>query len=262
MAMRRLALVVALLVAPALVGGPSAARARPDPRPLRAGAQPALLQVAETADGAYHRPVACPGSRRWRGRGSTRSTSGGATAAALRAGSARCSASCCCSAARSGRSASTPSYKAELRRAETNRYLAEFRAPAVADAWQRLSAVWQAERTGRARSWQRVAARSGSGFDAALRNYQQFVARDRRGASAGAAGRDRAAVLRAPRRSASGSATAIRRSRRRSCGPAVRQFRNQHYYYFESEGLADEFDRVGRADHAGRALASRAARRP
>ncbi|MCC2664478.1 MAG: hypothetical protein K0R41_2311 [Geminicoccaceae bacterium] len=135
------------------------------------------------------------------------------------------------------------SYKAALRQAETNRYLAEFRAPAVADAWQHLSAAWRAGEHRQSALLGRLAERSGSGFDAALRHYQQFVLEtveehrlapqvvtvwlffERLAVCIRVGNCDRevaGAHLRAP----------------------LRQFRNQHYYYLESEGLADEFDRV------------------
>jgi hypothetical protein len=135
------------------------------------------------------------------------------------------------------------SYKAALRQAETNRYLAEFRAPAIADAWQHLSAAWQAGEDRQSALLGRLAERSGSDLDAALRNYQQFVLEtveehglapqvvtvwlffERLAVCIRVGNCDRevaAAHLRAP----------------------LRQFRNQHYYYLESEGLADEFDRV------------------
>jgi hypothetical protein len=135
------------------------------------------------------------------------------------------------------------SYKGELRRAETHRYLAAFREPPVADAWGRLSAAWQAEQDRQSALLTKLAARSGTGFDSALRNYRQFVLEtveeqllppeietvrqffDRLGVCIRVGNCDQTVA-----------AAQLR--------PAVRQFRNQHYYYFQSEGAAAEFDRV------------------
>ena len=135
------------------------------------------------------------------------------------------------------------SYKGELRRAETHRYLAAFRQPPVADAWGRLSATWQAEQDRQSALLSRLAARSGTEFDAALRNYQQFVLQtveerhlppqietvrqffDRLGVCIRVGNCDQTVA-----------AAQLR--------PALRQFRNQHYLYFESEGAAAELDRV------------------
>jgi len=135
------------------------------------------------------------------------------------------------------------SYKGELRRAETHRYLAAFREPPVADAWGRLSTAWQAEQDRQSALLTRLAARSGTEFDSALRNYQQFVletVEEQRLPPQIATVRqffDRLAVcIRVGNCDQTVAATQLR--------PAVRQFRNQHYYYFDSEGAAVEFDRV------------------
>jgi hypothetical protein len=135
------------------------------------------------------------------------------------------------------------SYKAALRQAETNRYLAEFRAPAVADAWQHLSAAWRAGEDRQSTLLGRLGERSGSGFDAALRHYQQFVLEtvEEHGLAPQVVTVwlffERLAVcIRVGNCDREVAAAHLR--------AALRQFRNQHYYYLESEGLADEFDRV------------------
>jgi hypothetical protein len=133
------------------------------------------------------------------------------------------------------------SYKAEVRRAETARYLAEFREPPVADAWRRLSGAWQAER-GRERTLlARVRMASGERFQVAVRNYRDFVLDTiderrlpedidtvrafflRLGTCIRIGGCDQAAAA-------------------AQLGPAVWQFRNQHYYYFWREGLISDVD--------------------
>jgi hypothetical protein len=134
-------------------------------------------------------------------------------------------------------------YKGELRRAETSRYLAAFREPPVADAWGRLSAVWQTEQDRQRALLAKLAARSGIEFESALRNYQQFVletVEERRLPPQIATVRqffDRLAIcIRVGNCDQTIAAAQLR--------PAVRQFRNQHYYYFQSEGAAAEFDQA------------------
>ena len=134
------------------------------------------------------------------------------------------------------------SSKAEVRRAETGRYLAEFHEPPVADAWQRLSAAWQAEQDRQRRSCSGSAAPPAQRFEVAVRNYRDFVldtVDDYR----------LAADIKTVHAFFVRLGTCIKVG---SCdpaaaaaqlGPAVWQFRNQHYYYFALEGLAADFDR-------------------
>jgi hypothetical protein len=133
------------------------------------------------------------------------------------------------------------SFKAEVRRAETGRYLAEFREPPVADAWARLGAAWQSEQDRQRRLLERVAAASGERFEVAVRNYRDFVL-------------DTVADHQLSKDIQTVQAFFVRLGvciRIGSCdpaaaaaqlGPAVWQFRNQHYYYFAEEGLASEVD--------------------
>jgi hypothetical protein len=135
--------------------------------------------------------------------------------------------------------------RAEVRRGETGRYLAEFREAPVVDARRRLSAAWQAE-WGRQRALlERAATASGPHLDLAVRNYKDFVLDTiDQGGLADDIETVRAFFARL--------ATCIRMG---SCdpaaaaaqlGPSVRQFRNQHYYYFKREGLVPEVDRSAR----------------
>jgi hypothetical protein len=131
--------------------------------------------------------------------------------------------------------------KAALRQAETNRYLAEFRALAVGDAWQQLSAAWQAGQDRQSTLLARLDA--GNEFDSALRNYRHFVletVEERQLPPHIATVRqffERLAVcIRVGNCDRAVAAAHLR--------PALRRFRDQHYFYFEAEGTAAEFDRV------------------
>lgn len=134
------------------------------------------------------------------------------------------------------------SYKAELRRAETGRYLAEFHEPPVADAWARLSAVWQAEWSRQRTLLARVRVASGERFEVAVRNYRDFVLDtiDERRLPDDIE-TVRAFFLRLATCIRIGSCD--RSAAAAQLGPAVWQFRNQHYYYFRREGLVSDVDR-------------------
>jgi hypothetical protein len=133
-------------------------------------------------------------------------------------------------------------YRAEVRRAETGRYLAEFREPPVADAWRRLNDSWQAE-WGRQRALlERVASASGPRFDLAVRNYRDFVLetidQDRLADDIETVRAYFARVGGCIRIGSCDPAAAAAQ-----LGPSVWQFRNQHFYYFSREGLLPEVDR-------------------
>ena len=127
-------------------------------------------------------------------------------------------------------------YKADLRRAETGRYLAEFRAPPVAAAWQ----------AGERRQnvlLQRMTGLSGAALAESLRNYRQFVldtVEEHRLAA------DIATVHGFFTR----FGVCIRVGNcepgvaRAQLGPAVWRFRNQLYDYFALEGVVAEVDRA------------------
>jgi hypothetical protein len=131
----------------------------------------------------------------------------------------------------------------ELRRAETERYLAEFRQPAVADAWQRLHSVWQGERRRQQTLLARIARSSGGELEAALQNYRDFVldtVEDERLVTEIASVQDffsRLAVcIRVGNCDPALASAAL--------GPVVWEFRSQHYDWFEREGLSEQVDRT------------------
>ncbi len=135
------------------------------------------------------------------------------------------------------------SAKAEVRRAETGRYLAEFREAPVADAWARLGAAWQAEQDHQRRLLVRVRDASGARFETAVRNYRDFVLDavvDHRLAADIETVRGYFERLGLCIRIGSCDPAAAAAQ----LGPAVWQFRNQHYYYLAGEGLAADFDRT------------------
>jgi hypothetical protein len=133
--------------------------------------------------------------------------------------------------------------KHELRTVETHRYMAEFRAAPVADAWRHLTRVWHAARVRQDALLGRIALLSGAPLQAELRNYRAFVidtVAERRLA------RDVDTMLQFYRR----LALCIRFG---ACDPALaaghfgtaaRSFRNQHYYYLQEEYQVDEVDRT------------------
>ena len=133
--------------------------------------------------------------------------------------------------------------KADLRMAETNRYIAAFQGPPVADAWRRLRDVWHAQQGRQSALLRRIAKLSGAALQAELHNYRAFVI-------------DVVVEHRLPR----DINTMIRFYRRlASCirigscdadlaaglfGRNAWSFRNQHYYYLQDEYQVDEIDRV------------------
>jgi hypothetical protein len=132
--------------------------------------------------------------------------------------------------------------KSELRLAETERYVEQFQAPPVADAWQRLSATWQAELRRQNALLDRIAGRSGAPRDEALRAYQQFVletVEEHRLQS------EIATVLAFVKRLALcvrlGSCDSQVAAAR--LGDPLHRFRNQHYYYFALELPDEDLDR-------------------
>jgi hypothetical protein len=66
-------------------------------------------------------------------------------------------------------------HRAELRRAETSRFLDQFRSGAVGTAWARLRAAWQAEQDRQNALLARVAAMGGSDRAQSLRDHRMFV---------------------------------------------------------------------------------------
>jgi hypothetical protein len=66
-------------------------------------------------------------------------------------------------------------HRAELRRAETDRYLDQFRSGPVAAAWARLRAAWQAEQDRQDVLLARMASLGGSERAQTLRDHRMFV---------------------------------------------------------------------------------------
>jgi hypothetical protein len=133
--------------------------------------------------------------------------------------------------------------KAELRTAETHRYIAEFRAPPVADAWRHLTRAWHAEQARQDALLERIAVLSGASLEAELRHYRAFVIDT---VAEHRLARDVDTMLQFYRR----LALCIRFG---ACDPALaaghfgtaaRSFRNQHYYYLQEEYQVDEVDRT------------------
>jgi hypothetical protein len=128
--------------------------------------------------------------------------------------------------------------KSELRLAETERYLEQFQAPPVADAWQRLSGTWQAELRRQNALLARIASLSGAPRDEALRAYQEFVLETiEEHRLQPEIGTVLAFVKRLALCVRLGSCD--RQVAAARLGDALRRFRNQHYYYFALE-LPDE----------------------
>jgi hypothetical protein len=133
--------------------------------------------------------------------------------------------------------------KAELRRAETQRYLAEFREPAVADAWQRLRMVWQGERLRQRTLLARIARSSGPELADALQNYRNFVldtVEDER----------LIAEIATVQAFFGRLGVCIRVGNcdpevaRAALGQALWDFRSQHAEWFALEGLSEQVDRT------------------
>jgi hypothetical protein len=136
-------------------------------------------------------------------------------------------------------------YKADLRRAETGRYLAEFRESPVADAWQHLGTVWQSEERRQNILLERMEGRSGAELERALHNYRDFVldtVEEHRLEGDIETVRSFFARLGVCVRIGSCDPTVARAQ----LGPALWHFRNQHYEYLAREGETAEVDRVVR----------------
>jgi hypothetical protein len=134
-------------------------------------------------------------------------------------------------------------HKASLRVAETNRHIAAFEGPPVADAWRRLTDVWHAQQGRQSVLLRRIATLSGARLQAELGNYRAFVIdtvveQD--------LAQDIDTVIRFYRRLGScvriGSCDASLAAGR--FGSAAWSFRNQHYYYLQEQYEVDEIDHV------------------
>jgi hypothetical protein len=134
-------------------------------------------------------------------------------------------------------------YKGDLRRAETGRYLAQFREAPVADAWQRINAVWQAEEPRQNVLLRRMSRLSGGALADAYRNYRDFVIET-------VEAQDLAGEIEIVYGFFARLGICVRVGNcdpavaRAQLGPAAWRFRNLHYDYFALEGVTDEVDRT------------------
>ena len=134
-------------------------------------------------------------------------------------------------------------YKGDLRRAETGRYLAQFREPQVAAAWQHLYAVGLAAEPRQNALLRRMTGLSGAALAEVLRDYRDLVIEtvEERGLAAdievvhGFFSRLGICIQ------VGSCDPAVARAQ---LGPAAWRFRNQLYDYFALEGVTDEVDRV------------------
>ena len=133
--------------------------------------------------------------------------------------------------------------KAEVRLAETERYIAEFESAEVAEAWRRLSGAWQAERPRQQVLLSRLAELSGAEQEAQRTHYWHFVIEtiDEYALQA-----DIETVLVFFRRLAlcvrAGSCD--RTAAAGYFGQAVRWFHDQHEHYFELEYPGSRFKAI------------------
>jgi hypothetical protein len=134
-------------------------------------------------------------------------------------------------------------HKAGLRVAETNRHIAAFHGPPVADAWRRLSGIWHAQQARQRVLLRRIAALSGAPLQAELGNYRAFVIDT---VVEHGLAQDIDTVIRFYGRLATcvriGSCDAGLAAGR--FGSAAWSFRNQHYYFLQEQYDVDEIDRV------------------
>jgi hypothetical protein len=125
-------------------------------------------------------------------------------------------------------------HRAELRLAETTRYLEEFRSKPVAEAWARLRAAWRTEQGRQDTLLARISSLAGRARARAVHEHQMFVLEtiEEHGLQ------DEIEVVRQFLRRLAicvriGSCDAAVAAAQ--LGPALRTFGDQHRYYFEFE---------------------------
>lgn len=125
-------------------------------------------------------------------------------------------------------------HRAELHRAETDRYLDQFRSGPVGAAWTRLRGAWRGEQGRQDALLARIASLGGSERAQALRDYRMFVLEtiEEHGLQDEIEEVSRylarlATCVRAGSCDANVAAAQL--------GPALWAFRDQHQYYFASE---------------------------
>ncbi len=132
-------------------------------------------------------------------------------------------------------------YRAELRLAETNRFLDEFRSGPVAEAWARLRTAWRTEQARQDALLARISTLAGRARAHSVREHQMFVLEMIEDYGL----QDEIEVV---HRFLSRLAICVRMG---SCdanvaaaqlGPALWTFRDQHRYYFEFEYSGVDLD--------------------
>jgi hypothetical protein len=134
-------------------------------------------------------------------------------------------------------------HQAEVRVAETNRFLDEFASGPVGAAWQRLRAVWQVERARQDALLARIPSLAGSELQRTLRDHQQFVLET---IEEYQLYRDIEVVHLYFKRLATCVRVGVcdRHVAAAQLGPALRGFRDQHRHYFDFEHSGIDLDRV------------------
>lgn len=133
--------------------------------------------------------------------------------------------------------------KATLQAEEISRLESQFRSGPVADAWRTLHDAWQREERRQAILLSRLSRLSGAAYAAALHNYRDFVIET---VEEHRLARPIGVVLGFFRR----LEVCVRvghclpDAAHQAFGDALRQFRNQHYYYLEAELSLAELNRV------------------
>lgn len=135
--------------------------------------------------------------------------------------------------------------RASVQAAEMNRLVTEFRSGPVADAWRTLHDAWQRESPRQSVLLSRLTSLSGDRFGATLHDYRQFVLET-------VEEHHLARAVTVTFGFFKQLALCVRVGHcphdvaRNAFGAAAWQFRNQHYYYFESELSVAELDQTVR----------------
>ena len=132
-------------------------------------------------------------------------------------------------------------HRAELRRAETDRYLDQFRSGPVGAAWTRLSVAWQAERARQDALLADMASSSGNERAQSMRDHRMFVLEtiEEYGLhnEIDEVSRFLARLIICVRTGSCDSNVAAAQ-----LGPALWAFRDQHEYYFRFEYARHDVD--------------------
>lgn len=132
--------------------------------------------------------------------------------------------------------------QAEVRVAETHRFLDEFASGPVATAWQRLRAAWDAERARQDALLARIPSLAGSELHRTLRDHQQLVLET---IEEYHLDQDIEVVHHYLQRLATCVRVGAcdRHAAAAQLGPALQSFRDQHRYYFDFEHSGVNLDR-------------------